>query len=95
MVENTRKTYGIDENIALNVPILINVIESKNKFPKEIQIKNKFIKVLSVIDLWHVYGEWWKENSVNRMYYRINSDDRVIILFKNIDSNLWYLQNDY
>tara|TARA_A100001037_G_scaffold149077_1_gene134702 strand:- start:15258 stop:15458 length:201 start_codon:yes stop_codon:yes gene_type:complete len=57
---------------------------------------NNFLAVLTIIDLWHVHSEWWRKNLgiVSRMYYKLNVDERIIIVFKDLNSNEWFVQND-
>jgi len=96
--KDSRKTFSIDQNIALNKPNAIDVIENTQGFPVKVRTKknNIFLPVLSIIDLWHVYGEWWKNhlNPVNRIYYRLNVDERIITLFKDLNSDDWFVQHD-
>ena len=98
MFKDTRKAFSIGQDIALNLPVLITVVENSKGFPITVRTKdnNQFMKVLSIVDLWQIYGEWWKSNSnvINRMFYRLNVDERLITVFKNLNSGEWYFQND-
>ena len=79
------------------MPIAIEVWENDQGFPVKARLKNnKCFSVISIIDLWHVYGEWWRRNadSINRVYYRLNIDDRVITMFKDLNSDEWFIQRD-
>ena len=42
---------------------------------------------------WKIYDEWWRGESITRMYYQLVVDGgRVVIVYKDVGGT-WYQQN--
>jgi len=94
MVANSGATPGSESFRPLNPPIPIAVKESAHQTPRAIQIKGRWRRVLSIVDVCNVDEEWWRERPISRMYYRVILEgDRPLTVFRDMLDGAWYRQH--
>ena len=78
---------------SLNWPRAAKVEAGEGGEPVALQVTGKRIAVESVLEVWRVEDEWWRERPVSRMYYRVILEDgRVVDLYRALGSGRWYRQ---
>ena len=78
----------------LNLPNPIRVVESTDGKPQEIG-NNPQLKVVAVEDMWRIDDEWWRDECISRIYYKcLLRDGLQITIFRDIQTSIWYKQND-
>jgi hypothetical protein len=93
MVTNSGATPGNNSFRPLNPPIPIAVRETAHHTPHTIQIKGRWVKVAAIVDVCSLDEEWWREQPIVRMYYRVMlEDDRPITVFRDMLDGAWYRQ---
>ena len=93
MVTDTRKASGVSGIRFLNQPTAIPVKVDENGSPSELKLRGRLLKVESVDDIWRIDDEWWREQSVNRMYFECVVDGGIrITMFQDIGTRQWYEQ---
>jgi hypothetical protein len=93
MVSNSGATPGNESFHPLNPPIPIAVRETAHQTPRTIQIKGRWVKVAAIVDVCSLDEEWWREQPIVRMYYRVMlEDDRPITVFRDMLDGVWYRQ---
>ena len=66
---------------------------SKTERPERGSSKGRRREVLEVLDTWRIDDEWWRKQSVSRLYYRVVLEDGTMTgLFKDLISDQWYQQ---
>ena len=51
------------------------------------------LRVTTIEDRWKIDDEWWRTNSVSRMYYRVLLEDgQALTLYRDMMSGRWYRQ---
>lgn len=79
---------------SLNRPRAAKVEAAESGEPSALHVSGQRIAVESVLDVWRVEDEWWRERPVSRMYYRVLLEDgRVVDLYRALGSGRWYRQS--
>jgi hypothetical protein len=61
--------------------------------PLEVQV-DSWRQVLSMEERWRLDDEWWREQPVSRVYWRVLLDDgRVVTVFNDLLSERWAQQD--
>ena len=77
---------------ALDAPQPVEVRVSAAGHPAAIRLR-RWTAVREVQDIWRLDEEWWREQPVSRMYYRVAlSDGTVEVLYKDLVSKTWFRQ---
>jgi hypothetical protein len=94
VVENTGKTPRADTYQPVNAPEPLKVGEGVSGLPVAIGMKQRQ-PVSSIEDRWRIDDEWWRTESISRLYYKVllNSGQRLV-LYKDLVTGGWY-QQDY
>jgi hypothetical protein len=72
----------------------VKVEAAKNGEPAALHVSGRRIAVESVLEVWRVEDEWWRERPVSRMYYRVILEDgRVVDVYQALGSGRWYRQS--
>jgi hypothetical protein len=93
-----RESYGLqfqcNTNRPLSPPIPVDVRENARQLPVAFRIKGRWLKVVSIDEVWSIDEEWWRERPIVRMYYRVSTEDgRQITVFRDMLDGVWYWQN--
>jgi len=79
---------------SLNRPRAAKVEAAENGEPAALHVSGCRIGIESVLEVWRVEDEWWRERPVSRMYYRVLLEDgRVVDLYRALGSGRWYRQS--
>jgi protein ImuB len=79
---------------SLNRPRAANVKAAESGEPAALHVSGRRIGIESVLEVWRVEDEWWRERPVSRMYYRVILEDgRVVDLYRALGSGRWYRQS--
>ena len=93
MVAHTGETAGAGAIRALNEPRPINVRAGERGMPLEVQV-DSWRRVLSVEERWRLDDEWWREQPVSRMYWRVLLDDgQDLTIWQDLTMRVWYRQD--
>jgi hypothetical protein len=92
MVENTGKALCADTYKPVNAPEPLQVEEDSSGLPVAVKIKRRQA-VISIEDRWRIDDEWWRTESISRLYCEVllNSGQRLV-LYKDISKGGWYQQ---
>jgi protein ImuB len=78
----------------LNQPRAAKVEVTGSGEPVALYVSGYRMEIESVIEVWRVEDEWWRERPVSRMYYRVALEDgRVVDLYRALGSGRWYRQS--
>ncbi len=93
MVANTRGKIRSGPVRPLNLPTLLEVIQSKDKKPKSIGIP-LHVDVIVILDSWHTRTRWWrKDGTIDRKYFDcLMRDGRRMTIFLDIEKDKWFQQ---
>ena len=95
MVKNSRKKIRSCAIHLLNKPISIHVEENKLSRPTSIFIDLNKLIITSIEDFWRIDDEWWRDECISRIYYKcLLRDGLQITIFRDIQTSIWYKQND-
>lgn len=75
--------YGV------GVPIAVEVDEHGQ--PCRVQREGTVWVAVQVADSWRVDEDWW-EGRVWREYFRITTETTVVLVYRNLRDNSWWLQ---
>ena len=91
MVQNSGKTLRTDA-IRLNTPEQVRVQEDSIGMP--IAVKTKVRQaVMAIEDRWRIDDEWWRTESISRLYYSIViSSGQKMVIYKDLLASRWYRQ---
>jgi hypothetical protein len=93
MVENTGKTLRADTYKPLNAPEALMVEENASGFPVAVKGKGRQA-VFSIEDRWRLDDEWWRTESVSRLYYNVLlASGQRLVLYKDLAAGGWYRQD--
>ena len=93
MVAHTGETAGAGAIRALNEPRPINVRADERGMPLEVQV-DSWRQVLSVEERWRLDDEWWREQPVSRVYWRVLLDDgQDLTIWQDLTTRVWYRQD--
>ncbi|MFC2014656.1 hypothetical protein ACFLUP_01540 [Chloroflexota bacterium] len=93
MVKDTGKTLHTDTYRSVNLPESVEVSEDDSGLPLAIKIPKRQ-EITAVDDRWRIDDEWWRRETVSRIYYsvRLVSGHRLV-LYKDLLNNCWYRQS--
>ena len=93
MVKDTRTTKGTGGIRALSQPTPIAVNADEVGIPTTLKLKGRWVEVESIADRWRIDDEWWREESVSRMYYECVVDRGLrMTVYQDLGSSRWYSQ---
>jgi hypothetical protein len=92
VVENTGETLPADTYRPLNTPEPVRVEEDALGLPTAVREKRRQ-PVEGIDDCWRLDDEWWRPESVSRLYYavRLASGEKLVI-YKDLTSGGWCRQ---
>ena len=91
MVENPGKTLRTDA-IKLNPPGQIRIQEAASGLPIAMRTPERH-SIVAIEDRWRIDDEWWRSESVSRLYYAVITDSgQRIVIYKDLIQNRWYKQ---
>jgi hypothetical protein len=94
VVADTGAANGAGRLRALNRPRAAKVEAAESGEPVALHVSGRRIGIESVLEVWLVEDEWWRERPVSRMYYRVILEDgRVVDLYRALGSGRWYRQS--
>jgi len=75
------------------MPEAVVVEESPTSLPVALKDKRRQI-IVSIDDRWRIDDEWWRVESLSRMYFAIMlASGKKLVVFKNLIDNRWYRQS--
>lgn len=79
----------------LGLPRAVAVRADASGEPAELRRGTQWMAVAEVDDAWRIATEWWREESIERTYYRVLLvDGRVLTLFHDdATASDWYEQS--
>ena len=90
MVKDTGEATSPSAIKPLNRPESVRVKEGGHSRPLGVE----GIPVASVVDRWRIDDEWWREDPIARMYYRVLLEDgRSLTIFQDLKDLSWYRQH--
>ena len=93
MLKNSRKAMGYGDLRFLKKPMPLQIETDNHQVPLNVLSRGHWRVVGAILDQWHVEDEWWKSNSIDRMYYEcVLNNGNHIVLFRDCTSNEWYKQ---
>ncbi len=81
-----------DDIKPLHAPTPVEVREGLARQPDAVQIERRWHRVTCIADRW-TFDLWWLPQPITRFYFRIDSDDGPITLFRDERDSLWYRQH--
>lgn len=94
MAGKFRDTTGNRSLIQLNPPVPLAVEETERQRPLAIMLKGRMVKVATIVDMWVIEEEWWREKPIERIYYQVvTEDERQVTIFRDMVDNGWYRQD--
>ena len=76
----------------LNRPRQI-AVEAEEDTPSAVHLSGGQIAVESVVEIWRIDDEWWREKPVSRTYWRVVLEDgRVVDVYRDLASGKWWRQ---
>ena len=92
MVSGNRKIPGTGAIKPLNSPEPVFVEEDPSCSPVAVKLKQRH-RIIAIDDYWRIDDEWWRTESISRMYFAIRLDSgRKMILYKDLIGKKWYQQ---
>ena len=93
MVQNPRAPVGADALHLLNLPAPIEVRASEGGTPLQVKLKERWLLVRQVLERWRIDDEWWREQPISRMYFRVVLEDgQHATLFHDLLKGSWHRQ---
>jgi hypothetical protein len=93
MVQDTGKTLRADTYRSVNIPELVDVEEDPSGLPLAVRTPRRQT-VQTVEDRWRIDDEWWRLESVSRLYYEVLLvSGQRLVLYKDLINNCWYRQS--
>ena len=93
MVKDPRTTKGAGGIRALSQPTPMAVNADEDGIPTTLKLTGSWVEVESITDRWHIDDEWWREESVSRMYYECVVDHGLrMTVYQDLGSGEWYSQ---
>lgn len=81
-----------DDIKPLHAPTPVEVREGLARQPDAVRIERRWRRVTRIADRW-TFDLWWLPQPITRSYFRIDSDDGPITLFRDERDRLWYRQH--
>ena len=61
--------------------------------PAAVYVGRRWMRVREVLDAWRIDDEWWREQPISRLYYRVLLEDGMALtLFHDLLSGRWSRQ---
>ena len=77
---------------SLNPPRQV-AVEAEEGTPSAVHLSGHRIAVESVVEIWRIDDEWWRDKAVSRMYWRVVLEDgRVVDVYRDLASGKWWRQ---
>lgn len=95
MVADTGTAPRSSDIRSLNAPRPVRVDVGEDNLPMAIGTKDRKTSapVSEVLDNWRIDDEWWRNQPVSRLYYRVVLEDGTMTgLFQDLTSGRWYQQ---
>ncbi len=93
MVENPRAEARPDPLRPINEPVPIDMDIGKEGDPVRLCIRERWFVVSEWRDRWRVDDEWWRDEAISRMYFKLLLDDgREVTGFRDLITDRWYQQ---
>jgi len=93
MDADTRKAMGTNAIKPLNMPEALFVEEDPSGSPVRVKLKQRH-SIVTVEDCWPIDDEWWRSESISRIYYTVILDSgRRLIFCHNLTNKCWYSQS--
>ncbi len=92
MVENTGKTLRTGPLKPVNQPEPLKVVANISGHPVALWTGRRQL-VQVVEDRWRIDDEWWRHETVSRMYYSVRLVSGLkLVIFKDLIGGEWYRQ---
>ena len=76
----------------LNMPRPLRVRTGEGGRPRFLYLKGCVGRVQSILEIWQVDDEWWRD-PISRRYARLVLEDgKVVTVYKDLLTRRWYLQ---
>jgi hypothetical protein len=93
MLKDSRKTMGHGDLRFLKNPVPLQIETGNYQLPLNVLSRGRWWGIEAILDQWHVEDEWWKPDSIDRMYYEcVLNNGKYIVLYMDCISNAWYKQ---
>lgn len=93
MVKNARKKSGASNIRPLNKPLAIAVLYRNDGSPITLKLRDRWMDVESLTDMWRIEDEWWRKQPIARSYYQCTVDKGIIVtVFQDLHTRNWYMQ---
>lgn len=77
----------------LNRPRSACVETDEHGTPLAVRLSQRRLAVESVLETWRIDDEWWRDNPVSRLYWRVLLEDgRIIDIFHDLVHDRWARQ---
>jgi len=78
---------------SLNSPRPLLVESDENSKPIAIHLSGRRLAMESLLETWRIDDEWWREQPVSRVYWRILlNDGRTADIYRDVASGKWFRQ---
>jgi len=92
MVQDPGEALRADTFQPVNIPEPVRVEEDFSSLPLAVGMKRREV-VTSIEDRWRIDDEWWRSESVSRLYYVVLlGSGHMLVLYKNLADKCWYCQ---
>ena len=81
-----------DDIKPLHAPAPVEVREGSARLPAAVRIERRWRRVTRIADRW-TFDLWWLPQPIRRAYFRIESDDGPLTLFRDEKDGFWYRQH--
>ena len=93
MVENSGKTLRAEAFKPVNVPVPVEVEVDVGGLPVAVRLPRRRA-VIAVEDRWRIDDEWWRPESVSRLYFEVRlASGQKLVLYHDLNDNRWYRQS--
>ncbi len=96
MEQTSRKKIWTDGLRPINQPVPIRIKTSKPNIPSlpaQVFVKNRYLAVVHISEIWHVMDEWWKPEPIDRVYFHLVLErDLSISIFFERNTGQWKIQ---
>ena len=77
----------------LNRPRQVKVEAHADGPPSAVYFSGSRILVESIVEMWRIDDEWWRDEPISRTYWRVVLDDgRVVDVYRDLASGKWWRQ---
>lgn len=93
MVTPSRTSLGAHRLRAINLPQPIAVEADADGTPLAVRRGDRVVQVASIEDTWRIDEEWWRQQIARHYFLLVLEDGRIITVFEDEMSGVWYRQN--